>query len=515
MKPLAFNLRGAKKIAGDKNSSTFHLENGHKIMVAHAALPALQRKQVERLPIHLDEGGSANQDNAISTGTTTQPDVPETPAADPEQIVEEGKSDQPADQDKGVPVETVAPAAPAAPAMDRMAPVPAAAPPATGVDFQGAYNQGQKAISEAEEVAKQNATANIQTYQSDLDARKQFNDATQKNLADIMQHRQQVLNDYANGHIDPKHFQQSMSTGQKVSTAIGLLLGGLGAARNGGVNPALQWLQKQQENDIEAQKVNMDKQKTLLGANENMYKDAILGAQATRLNMNDILDHQIQVQAAKSGTLAAKAAADQAHANFALQNGQLLQSMAIRQGVLGALKTGGAGVQPVDLGRAGIMSPEEAQKEQGALNALKANIAVGNQTFNNLAKLQTAGYRLKNPVQAGSQIAVENAKLASIIQAANPSERLTPESAALEIHPYMLSLTDSPDTVQEKQAAFQQHLALKYAPQIPVTSQYAPASIPKYTPVNVGGIKDGTTATNHQTGQRIIYQGGRPVPHAR
>lgn len=63
MKPLAFDLRNAKKVHGDKNTSTFHLKNGHMITVAHAALPALQRKQLERMP--MAEGGIASKDSDI------------------------------------------------------------------------------------------------------------------------------------------------------------------------------------------------------------------------------------------------------------------------------------------------------------------------------------------------------------------------------------------------------------------------------------------------------------------
>lgn len=65
MKPLAFNLRDAKKVSGDKHSSTFVLKDGHKLKVAHAPLPALQRKQLERLPIHLADGGIASEDSDI------------------------------------------------------------------------------------------------------------------------------------------------------------------------------------------------------------------------------------------------------------------------------------------------------------------------------------------------------------------------------------------------------------------------------------------------------------------
>lgn len=497
MKPLAFDLRGAKKISGSKDSSTFSLKNGHKIEVAHSALPALQRKQLEKMPVHMYQAGPVGDDappeqsfqdkiDSIVNGSNAAANVAEsasantinasnanvnTAAANNFQDMAPQKGPEPASIVQDIP----APPEPAA------KPASKASSDDYGVNFQSAFNQGQRGISEAEQVAKKNAEADIGLLQSDADARKQLNDNFGQNIAQIQDHQKKLMNDYANGHIDPKHYLSSMGTGQKIATAVGLLLGGFsGGFNHTGVNPAMQWLQSQQEKDIQAQQASMEQKKTLLGANQDLYKDAVLAQQATRLNMNDMLDHQIQLQAAKSGSAAARAAADQAHSQFTMQNAGILQTMAIRKTVMDASKGGGAGVTPLMLGNAGYMKPEEAQKEQAALDAYKANQQAGSQAFSTLAKLQTAGNRLANPVQSGQQIAVENAKLASIIQAANPSERLTPESAKLEIEPYMVELKDNAQTVQHKLDAFQQHLYLKYAGQVPVTSQYAPAAIPKY-----------------------------------
>lgn len=491
MKPLAFNLRGAKKIAGGKDSSTFQLENGHRIMVAHAPLPALQRKQLEKMPVHLDEGGAPE----IEEGDESSPannDVAPAP-------VEESS--------RAYPVEQAAPPAKAPTSVQELidannaavakdSPAPAKVPnsnvtapivpeKSSGFDVNAAYNQGQQAITEAANVAKQNAVANAATYQNDLDARKQLNDNFKNNLADFQAHQKQLLNDYAAGHIDPNHYQENMSTGSKVSTAIGLLLGGIASARNGGTNPAAQYLNDQINRDIASQKENIDKKKTLLGANQELYKDSVVAEQATRINMNDMLDHQIQMQAAKTGSAQAKAAADAAHSTFALQNAQLLQSMATKKAVANQIGSGGAGLNPLMLGNAGYMKPEEAQKEQSALNSLKSNIEVGKQAFARLNQLQTVGQAAGSPLQTQSLINGEKAKLRSIIQAANPSERLNDAALDNEIDPYLPKFTDNAQTRQEKLMGFEQHVALKFSPQFPVTSQYAPGAIPNFNPPKV------------------------------
>lgn len=63
MKPMALNMSKVKKIASDKTSSTFEHEDGHTIKILHKALPAIQRRQIEKMPmceggkIKLAEGG--------------------------------------------------------------------------------------------------------------------------------------------------------------------------------------------------------------------------------------------------------------------------------------------------------------------------------------------------------------------------------------------------------------------------------------------------------------------------
>src|SRR5437899_1564556 len=80
MKSLPLNLSSMQKIGGDKNHSQFEHKDGHIIIIAHAPLPALQRKQLEKLPIKesakkdivkkLNSGGEATNDTDIPTQPT-------------------------------------------------------------------------------------------------------------------------------------------------------------------------------------------------------------------------------------------------------------------------------------------------------------------------------------------------------------------------------------------------------------------------------------------------------------
>src|SRR5271154_6536628 len=81
MKPLALNMSKMKKIAGDKEHSIFKHDDGHTMIIAHGKLPALQRKQLEKLPIteqepKMAEGGKldANARKHIANKNFALPD---------------------------------------------------------------------------------------------------------------------------------------------------------------------------------------------------------------------------------------------------------------------------------------------------------------------------------------------------------------------------------------------------------------------------------------------------------
>src|ERR1700744_4364592 len=77
MKGLAFNLSNAKKVATDDKSSTFTLKNGHQLRIVHSALPALQRKQLEKIPLHLAEGTADVNDDQNEPETDNETGAPQ------------------------------------------------------------------------------------------------------------------------------------------------------------------------------------------------------------------------------------------------------------------------------------------------------------------------------------------------------------------------------------------------------------------------------------------------------
>lgn len=177
---------------------------------------------------------------------------------------------------------------------------------------------------------KQEAQVTGQAAQ-DLSAQ---NESAQKHFNDLDQTRQQLMSDVANGHVDPQRYLGSMSTGQKVSTAIGLILGGIGSGVTGGENPAMKFLNNQIENDIKSQETELGKKKTLLDANLHQFGNLHDAQQMTRVNMMDVASLKLKQAAAQAQDPIAKANALKASAELDIKAAELLGPMKFKQQLL-------------------------------------------------------------------------------------------------------------------------------------------------------------------------------------
>lgn len=498
------NFKGFKKMSEDKHSVTMGHPKGHLITIHKGSLPALQRKQLDRIPLHMAAGGTAS-DDVESQGQ-------DAPAMDPAQkgllaptiqdniranltpaplppddigvLMQQKKADitPPGQQDPLI--QTAEGSLP--PEANTAAPEstkPIAKPTDSGFDINKSYQQGQRAIDEQKNVDIRRAKDQSDILIQDINARQELNHQAQRDAEIFQEHQKQLLNDYANGHINPNHYQESLSSGQKVATAIGLLLGGFsGGFNKTGVNPAADFLNKQIDRDIESQRAGLDQKKTILSANQDLYKDQVLATNATRMNMNDFMDHKIQLAAAQLGTPAAKAAADAQHAKFALENGQLLQQSANRSAILHGLNSGNGAVNAVDLVNAGIIPKEYAQealKEQSSINAQKAALAKARDLFTKLDKEQRFG-NLASP-QSYQTVAALKAELVNTVMSASASKRLTHESIEQEINP-LFTKTRNDNHVRGTQLSTLENMITNHADPTPLMQRYAPNSLPQKGP---------------------------------
>lgn len=344
------------------------------------------------------------------------------------------------------------------------------APSSAGtIDLPGAIQQGLRGIKEEQAVSEQKAAADQLAISDDINGRQQLLNDQKTAFDDHADQQRMFLNDYMNGHINPNHYVENMSVPGKIATAIGLMLGGAGAHSTGGVNMAQQFLGQQIDRDISAQQSRMEQQKTLLGANQALYHDKVLALNQTKLNMNDILDRQIQMNAAKVGTPQAKAIADQQSANFKIQNAALLQQSAIRSSVLKNIQSGNPSVNGIDLGHAGLVPPEEAAKEQKEVDAYKNTVASINSLFDQYDKEQTVG-NLLNP-QSHERANQLGSSLVNAMMEVSPTKRLTKETAEMEINPNRIGTFDTQKTRDHARANVLE-MASRHAGESPYLDQY-------------------------------------------
>lgn len=552
MKPLSLNLSQMKKVGGDKNSSTFLHPSGHKMVIAHQGVSALQRKQLESLPIQkMAEGGDT--DRSVSLDLNATP---------PDQI-----KDASPDDTSSAPFTSVAAAIPGLGGLpqDKITPddntisdntAPAASPPLNGVALasngpvtadqvaamggssqpadnspqpgpeagapanvqptsgaggvlEGGYQQGQNAISEQQSVDAKLAKAKEQELTTDIASRQALDQGVQDNLKNFTEQQSHFIQDYANNHVNPSSYIQNMGTAEKVSTGIGLLLGGFSSAFTGGGNPAMEFLNKQIDRDIQAQESRLGQQKTLLGANQEMFHDQTVAANMTRVNMNDIYDHKIQLAAAKLGTPQAKAAADMAHAKFAMENAGLLQQSALRGAALNGAMTGT--VDPAKL--VAILVPKEHQaKAFGEIEAAENTRKMGGsilKAFDDAATQNTA-------IRRAGGLRGDPASVGALHQAMQPTFKDlegTVRQAAMDntFQNITPARGDLDSTIKTKRRALEEYLQSKMS--APTARGYGIdlQRFPSTAPMQQTHPQEGKTGTL-PNGQRVIMRGGKLVP---
>ncbi len=259
----------------------------------------------------------------------------------------------------------------------------------------------------------------------------------QKHYSDLEGERQHWINDLENNKIDASRYVDNMSTGKKISTAIGLILGGFGAAA-GQANGAGKILQANIDRDIDEQKANLGKTQSLLASNIHQFGNLRDATEQTRAMQMDVVSNQLKKAAAKATDPIAKARALQQAGQLDMQSAQIIQQTAMRRAIFGNGAKGPAGQwDPTRASRVINMSgyiPEgqrtQANKElQDAQNAvaLRENTL---HAFDEVAKLNTIGNNLASPIQTQRRIAgVMGPALDKLTK--DTSGRVTPETVKL------------------------------------------------------------------------------------
>lgn len=334
MKKLPLDMSKFKKIKSDAKSSTLRHEDGHTLTIAHQALspsmlgalnklPALQENSVdEKSPMEdshhgtlFAEGGQAEpnpQPNGmIPDDSSTVPDQPGQPAMASNDAAPQEATRSPAFSgdyglEKGIQNQI------------------------TGLQEQG-QGQQQAEIEKGKVLSKQ-----APVEQNAADVLRQGALDYKKNLDDLMASSNSLQNEIATGKVNPRQFIDNMSTGDKISTGIGLVIGGMGAGLTHSPNLAFQYLQSQIDRDIESQKANLGKNQNLLSLNLQQQGNLGHAMEAQRIQMQDIVAHELIQKADESGNPIAAANAQSIAGMFLQKKGEMQQNLSIQKAMLGS-----------------------------------------------------------------------------------------------------------------------------------------------------------------------------------
>jgi hypothetical protein len=175
--------------------------------------------------------------------------------------------------------------------------------PPTGLEQISPASKGleaqKRAFMETGRLAELQAKQEEQQYNENLNALQADQNKYLLELQDVNNEMNNLRSDIMQTKIDPQRFYSNMSTGNKVGTAIGLILGGIGAGLTGGENVVLKQLNNYIEQDLYAQKANLGKKESLLGGLTQKYGNVNQAMQMSRIMMSDALSLQMKRIAAQ------------------------------------------------------------------------------------------------------------------------------------------------------------------------------------------------------------------------
>lgn len=217
----------------------------------------------------------------------------------------------------------------------------------------GMEDQGIQNLANAEgALGSQKAGIFNQQAQSEANNLSQLQESQHKAMGE----HENFVKDVQNGYIDPNRYIGSMGTGETIGTAIGLMLGGFGGGITHQGNPAMDFLNKQIDRDVNAQATNLNQKNNLLAHNIQMLNSVQDGYRLTQAQMNSMYSHKIDQAVAGNTNPIAQAQAQQAR-------GQLLSKNAMLMGQIGGPGQGN-GQDPMGsyLNTMRVINPERAKE---------------------------------------------------------------------------------------------------------------------------------------------------------
>lgn len=502
------DIKGFKKISSDGRSTVLQHPKGHEIRVDHAALSPKLKKQLASIPQHLADGGEVlkaedvnpllPKDEEKSYPVEMQKEAPKIPELSKEDkmleyykanaeldpfyaqkaqemsaapVVEESPAVEP--QMAGPAPESIAPPV-VAPTQSQVAPQSTIAP--QQVPQQGYMGQMQNAVSSYESGANKEAQAigklgqeEATIHQKQADDMLKIAQDYEKNSAVIMQDYNNVMQDYKNQHINPNHYMESMSAGQKVQSAIGIILSGLGAGSAGQENMAAKYLDQQIQRDIDAQKANLGKKANLLQYNMQQFGNLKDATQMTMAMQKGIYAEKLEQAGALAKDPMAKARAMQTAAVF--KKGALDEMMKVAANQ--TLNSTMANSSYSPLAKIQMLPKElrdNALKEYADWKSIQSNLSQVDKVLDANFEATKLSKNLASPIQSSKARDVAYAELFPVIKSI-VGEKMTDNDAKTLIAPYLAGFSTNQKTNELLKKQLKEKLVSQARGRTPILSE--------------------------------------------
>ncbi len=390
---MKLNMSKFKKISSDKHNVVMEHDDGHTMTIALKSLSPKMQAELEALPVHMAKGGQVkkyaeggdvpeeqkpvtiniNSGQALPQELMAPP-APQSPkpvinpgqdlpyGITPEQFaqMQEVKQQAPVAQPQ---LQAPQAAPQQAPVERQLASQPAASIPKASAapDLGHAYQQELSGINQ-----EAKAQGDLGQQQADI-LKKQVVDEEaiklqmQQNLQASNDEFKNFMSDYKEGHIDPKRYLNSMGTGAKISTAIGLILGGFGSGLTHTENQAAKFLNDSIDRDVEAQKAELGKKQNLLSANMQHFNNINDAIKMTQLQQSAIVADKLRQAAATAATPMAKSAALKAAGDVEAKRAPEYLNFTTRQALMKTMAQGGPNNVEQTLNYMRMVNPEMAK----------------------------------------------------------------------------------------------------------------------------------------------------------
>lgn len=311
------DLAKFRKTAEDKNTATMKHDDGHTMTILIKALPAIHREQLKRIPLHEDKMSTGGKVQHLDSGGQAGD-------LDIEKVGPGDEDSQLQDQPQAAAADAITQAPQSTPTVDED-------PPTLGAMSGGipsVLNTEQKSIQEQADINADIGRQKAQQEQGYLAENQRIKGLNAAHYQELAGHTKDLQDYYNANPIDENQYVNNMSTGKKMTTGLGLLLGGMAGKGQG--NVVMDYLNKQISNNIAAQQQNSANQKTVWGAYKDLYGDSNIATGLAQVSANNALVHQGYLTAANLATPQAQQAANALSALKGKENVQLLGQMAPR-----------------------------------------------------------------------------------------------------------------------------------------------------------------------------------------